>query len=45
MGRNNVSFNERLRLESFYSNNQSIKPDIKIFINAIRVVVLHQGAK
>ena len=45
MGRNNVSFNERLRLESFYSQQQSIKLDLAIFIKAIDVVLLRRGSK
>ncbi len=45
MGRSNVSFKERLKLESYYSQQQSIKLDLKIFFRAIDVVILRRGSK
>ena len=45
MGRSDVSFQTRLRLERYYSNFQSLSLDIKIFLRVFRVVVLRKGAK
>ena len=39
-GRNNTTFEERLELESFYSNNASLKMDTKIFFKTFGVVLL-----
>ena len=44
-GRNDVSFKQRLKLESYYSNHQSLKLDIKIFIKTFSVVLKKKGAK
>jgi hypothetical protein len=44
-GRSDVTFKERLKIESCYSKNQSFKLDLKIFIKVILVVLLRKGAK
>lgn len=45
MGRSDVSFNTRLKLEQYYSKNQSLKLDIKILLKTFKVVLLRKGAK
>jgi len=44
-GRNNISFQERLKLERFYSNNYSLKMDIKLFFKTFKVVLFGRGAE
>lgn len=44
-GRSNLSFKKRLELESFYSNNNSFKLDLKIFFKTFEVVLTHNGSK
>lgn len=44
-GRSDLSFQERLELEQFYSNQTSLKLDIKIFFKTFAVVLLKKGAK
>ena len=44
-GRSDLSFQERLELEQFYSNQTSLKLDIKIFFKTFVVVLLKKGAK
>ena len=44
-GRSDVTFKDRLKIESYYSENQSLKLDLKIFIKVISVVLLRKGAK
>ena len=44
-GRSNTTFDERLKLEKYYSNHANIKMDIKIFFKTFEVVLLHKGAK
>lgn len=44
-GRSNVTFKKRLELESYYSNNASLKIDIKIFFKTFSVVLFGKGAK
>lgn len=44
-GRNDLTFNERLKLEKFYSNNFNAKMDIKIFFKTFIVVFQKNGAK
>ncbi len=44
-GRSDVSFKQRLKLERYYSNHQSLKLDIKIFIKTFSVVLGKKGAK
>ena len=44
-GRSDTTFKKRVELEKYYSNNYSLKMDIKIFINTFRVVILKKGAK
>lgn len=44
-GRSNTTFNERLKLERYYSNHMSMKLDIKIFFKTFAIVLLHKGAK
>ena len=44
-GRSDVTFKDRLKIESCYSKNQSLKLDLKIFIKVILVVLLRKGAK
>lgn len=44
-GRSNVTFDERLKLESFYSKNRGFKMDIKIFFKTFKVVLFGKGAE
>ena len=44
-GRSDVSFETRMKLESFYSNNCSLKLDIIIFLKTFKVVLGGVGAK
>lgn len=44
-GRSNKTFEERLRLESYYSNHAGLRLDIKIFFKTFAVVLLKKGAK
>lgn len=44
-GRSDLSFQKRLELEQFYSNQTSLKLDIKIFFKTFAVVLLKKGAK
>ena len=44
-GRSNTTFEERLKIEQFYSNELNIKLDIKIFFKTFKVVFIHIGAK
>ena len=44
-GRNDISFKKRLQLEKYYSNNNSIGMDLKIFFKTFRVVICGRGAK
>ena len=43
-GRSDVSFENRMKLESFYSNHCSIKLDIVIFLKTFKVVLSGVGA-
>lgn len=43
-GRSNTTFNERLKLESYYSQHCGLKMDIKIFFKTFTVVLLRKGA-
>ena len=45
MGRSNTTFEERLKLEQYYSNNFGFRIDIKIFFKTFGVVLKHKGAK
>ena len=44
-GRSSTTFGKRLELESYYSNHQSLRLDIKIFYKTFAVVLLHKGAE
>ena len=44
-GRSNTTFKKRLELESYYSDNNSLKLDIKIFFKTFSVVLFSKGAK
>lgn len=44
-GRNDISFKKRLQLEKYYSNNNSIRMDLKIFFKTFKVVLCGRGAK
>ena len=44
-GRSDVDFNERLRLESYYSNHMSLSMDVKIFFKTFAVVLCGNDAK
>jgi len=44
-GRSDVSFNKRLKLEQYYSNNYSLKLDLEIIFRTVTVVLLKKGAK
>lgn len=43
-GRNEISFKERLKLESNYSSNQSLLLDTRIFILTFKTVLFRKGA-
>ena len=43
-GRSDCSFNQRLKLEQYYSNHCGLRMDIKIFFKTFYVVVLRKGA-
>ena len=45
MGRSKITFQERCKLESFYSNNRSLLLDIKIFFLTFYVVLKGKGAE
>lgn len=44
-GRSKTTFEERLELEKYYSNNASLKLDIKIFFKTFKVVLFKIGAR
>lgn len=44
-GRSDVTFQKRLELEKYYSNNASLKLDIQIFFKTFAVVLLKKGSK
>ena len=44
-GRSDVTFRKRLELESYYSKNQSLWLDIKIFFKTFKVVFLGRDSK
>lgn len=44
-GRSDTSFDDRLKLEKYYSNNYSLLFDLKILLNTFKVVLLRKGAK
>lgn len=44
-GRSDTTFDERLELEKYYSNNISWKMDVKIFFKTFKVVLLRKGSK
>ena len=44
-GRSKLSFKERLKLESYYSNNATLSLDIKIFFLTFYVVLTGKGAE
>lgn len=44
-GRSSVTFEDRLKLESYYSTNCNLKMDIKIFFLTFKVVLFKDGAK
>ena len=44
-GRSNTTFEERLQLEKYYSENYSLILDIKIFLKTFKVVFLGKDAK
>lgn len=43
-GRSDCTFEERLKLEQYYSNHRGLKMDIKIFFKTFMVVILRKGA-
>ena len=43
-GRSNCTFEERLKLEKYYSDHNGLKMDIKIFFKTFLVVLLRKGA-
>lgn len=43
-GRNNIDFESRLKLESYYSKNMSLSMDVKIFFKTFGVVIFGKGA-
>jgi len=44
-GRSETTFDERLKLEQYYSNHVNLKMDVKIFLKTFEVVLLSKGAK
>lgn len=44
-GRSNLSFEDRLKLEQYYSNNYSLIMDIKILFKTVIAVLLKKGAE
>lgn len=44
-GRSDLTFRKRLELERYYSNNNSLMLDIKIFFKTFKVVLFGKGAK
>ena len=44
-GRSETTFEERLEIESKYSNIISFKTDMQILFQTIKVVILKKGAK
>ena len=44
-GRNNMTFKDRLKIESNYSKNMSLKLDIKIFFKTFKAVFGKEGAQ
>ena len=44
-GRSATTYNERLKLEYYYVENQSIKLDILCIMYTIRAVIFRKGAK
>ena len=45
MGRSDVSFEKRLELEKYYSDNQTLLLDLSIFFKVFKIVLLRKGAK
>ena len=45
MGRSDVSFETRLKLEKYYSNHRSLLLDIKIFFKTFKVVLGRRGSR
>jgi len=43
-GRNNISFRQRLKLESYYSSHMNLILDFKIFVMTFYVVLFGRGA-
>ncbi len=43
-GRSNTTFEERLKLERYYSNHCGLRMDLKIFFKTFKVVLLRKGA-
>lgn len=43
-GRSNCTFDERLKLEQYYSNHRGLRMDIKIFFKTFAAVILRKGA-
>lgn len=44
-GRSNTSFDERMTLESYYSNHNSLLLDVKVFFKTFAVVLFGKGAE
>ena len=44
-GRSDTTFEERLKLESYYSKHCGLKMDIKIFFKTFKVVLFKDGAE
>ena len=45
MGRSDVTFETRLKLEKYYSNHRSLWLDIKIFFRTFKVVIFGEGSR
>ncbi len=43
-GRSDCTFDERLKLEQYYSNHRGLRMDLKIFFKTFMVVILRKGA-
>lgn len=44
-GRSDITFDKRVEIETYYSNNCGLKMDTKIFFKTFEAVLLHKGAK
>ena len=43
-GRNGTTFEERVKIETYYAMNNSLKSDIKILLRTFKIVLKREGA-